>query len=765
MLQTSDLRIQDGGKKESSLFHNSSPAVGHGELQVLVNFGELSEVQVGDLLHCDKCNVTFNNKDDLLQHQLFSHQRRRSKNGGQSITDGVIIKDGKFECQFCHKTFEEKHRYNGHVGNHVKKQVKTVDGSLPIKLGGRVEPVVSSGAMLSEPIMQDSVVSSRNLTENAGVIADAGDNPAPPSKIQEEDHMETDDKLEGLGEAMDTAPNKTILCLSFEAVTFNNNDNNCCGTPCDSLFADIAAEGTNKGCHNLEGSSVSRCPISSNEKTCVDIRKVIVCSNIEEPKQEGLLSSNGIVDSCGVSVVDGKFFPTVDESKVESERSLDTESTTALCSNASLPTGNSLISARQVPRTEDHSGKNIDDLNCVSFLAETSKGNNDLKTSTGTPSCDKEGSTVDYIGVLSGCIGEHKPCSMMSNIENEECGSLVDSNDNKMIMKEDSYSFVPHPDKHVNTAERDVTDVPACVLEELGQQKGNESILLSPACDKNSEVKSQIFNDLKTSADDPRISELQSGSSNIVGLTSSNNHAVQKVAARDIEKEKSLAFYSLFPARNATPSCAENHDTKVYQSTLEVNDLQRSASGLFSSTNVPEASTKEYTMHRSYNNSLNESKFDGLENSRHHDLNVVFGNPHVDLGANLNCTTFQLGMEETYGVQNNLQKRLETDKHREVGIGDPSFKGKTVDFGSNLNTVFHSQLWNEQKLDEVDNSGKNIIASFGCGEAKPNEDVMSGSIWRAGVENVMQGGSADNSTSVAQSSICFQTYDVLSDKV
>ncbi|XP_055833827.1 uncharacterized protein LOC129902545 isoform X2 [Solanum dulcamara] len=716
---TSDLRIQDGGKKESSFFHNSSPAVGHGELQVLVNFGELSEVQVGDLLHCDKCNVTFNNKDDLLQHQLFSHQRRRSKNGGQSITDGVIIKDGKFECQFCHKTFEEKHRYNGHVGNHVKKQVKTVDGSLPIKLGGRVESVVSSGAMLREPIMQDSVVSSRNLTENAGVIADAGDNPAPPSKIQEEDHMETDDKLE--------------------------------------------AEGTNKGCHNLEGSSMSRCPISSNEKTCVDISKVIVCSNIEEPKQEGLLSSNGIIDSCGVSMVDGKFFPTVDESKVESERSVDTESTTALCSNASLPTGNSLISARQVPRTEDHSGKNIDDLNGVSFLAETSKGNNDLKSSTVTPSCDKEGSTVDYIGVLSGCIGEHKPCSMMSNIENEVCGSLVDSNDNKMIMKEDSYSFVPHPDKHVNTAERDVTDVPACVLEELGQQKGDESSLLSPACDKNSEVKSQI--DLKTSADDPKISELQSGSSNIVGLTSSNNHAVQKVAARDIEKEKSLAFCSLFPTRNATPSCAENNDTKVYQSTLEISDLQRSASGLISSTNVPEASTKEYTMHRSYNNSLNESKFDGLENSRHHDLNVVFGNPHVDLGANLNCTTFQLGMEETYGVQNNLQKRLETDKHREVGIGDPSFKGKTVDFGSNLNTVFHSQLWNEQKLDEVDNSGKNIIASFGCGEAKPNEDVMSGSIWRAGVENVMQGGSADNSTSVAQSSNCFQTYDVLSDKV
>lgn len=214
MFQTSaDLRVQDGGEKESSLFHNSAPAVGHGEFQGLLNFGELSEVQVGDLLHCDKCNVTFNNKNDLLKHQLSSHQKRRSRNGGQSITDGVIIKDGKFECQFCHKTFEEKHRYNGHVGNHVKYQLKTADGSLPIKMGGYVEPVVSSRAMLREPIMQDSVVPLRNLTENAGASVDDGDNHAPPSKIQEDDHMETDDKLEGPGEAMDSAYNKITLCF------------------------------------------------------------------------------------------------------------------------------------------------------------------------------------------------------------------------------------------------------------------------------------------------------------------------------------------------------------------------------------------------------------------------------------------------------------------------------------------------------------------------------------------------------------------------
>ncbi|MCD9638005.1 Methyl binding domain protein [Datura stramonium] len=60
---------------------------------------------------------------------------------------------------------------------------------------------------------------------------------------------------------------------------------------------------------------------------------------------------------------------------------------------------------------------------------------------------------------------------------------------------------------------------------------------------------------------------------------------------------------------------------------------------------------------------------------------------------------------------------------------------------------------------------RRLVTSFGCGDAKPNEDVMAEAIWRTGVENVMQGGSADNSTSVAQSSNCFQTYEILSDKV
>ncbi|XP_042399258.1 uncharacterized protein LOC121989339 [Zingiber officinale] len=57
------------------------------------------------------------------QRQL-SHEQKRAKRRklGKLIGDGVIIKDGKFECQFCHKVFAERHRYYGHVGTHVRYQ-------------------------------------------------------------------------------------------------------------------------------------------------------------------------------------------------------------------------------------------------------------------------------------------------------------------------------------------------------------------------------------------------------------------------------------------------------------------------------------------------------------------------------------------------------------------------------------------------------------------------------------------------------------------
>ncbi|OIW13636.1 hypothetical protein TanjilG_07978 [Lupinus angustifolius] len=96
----------------------------------LLGIDNLADVQIHDLFECHKCNLRFDEKDTYLQHLLSVHQRTtRRYRLGSSVGDGVIIKDGNFECQFCHKVFQERRRYNGHVGIHVRNYVRKVEDS------------------------------------------------------------------------------------------------------------------------------------------------------------------------------------------------------------------------------------------------------------------------------------------------------------------------------------------------------------------------------------------------------------------------------------------------------------------------------------------------------------------------------------------------------------------------------------------------------------------------------------------------------------
>lgn len=97
---------------------------------MLSEMNSLEDAQVDGVFECHKCNMTFDVKDAYLQHLLSSHPRTtRRYRLGSSVGDGVIIRDGKFECQFCHKVFQERRRYNGHVGIHVRNFVRGIDES------------------------------------------------------------------------------------------------------------------------------------------------------------------------------------------------------------------------------------------------------------------------------------------------------------------------------------------------------------------------------------------------------------------------------------------------------------------------------------------------------------------------------------------------------------------------------------------------------------------------------------------------------------
>ncbi|KAI3445742.1 hypothetical protein Pfo_002407 [Paulownia fortunei] len=91
----------------------------------LMGIENLPEVQVQDIFECFKCNLTFDEKNLYLQHLFSFHQKTTKRyKFGTPVGEGVIIKDGKYECQFCHKVFQERRSYNGHVGIHVRNSGK-----------------------------------------------------------------------------------------------------------------------------------------------------------------------------------------------------------------------------------------------------------------------------------------------------------------------------------------------------------------------------------------------------------------------------------------------------------------------------------------------------------------------------------------------------------------------------------------------------------------------------------------------------------------
>lgn len=118
----------------------------------ILSIDDLQDVEVCNLYECHSCNVSFNEKDKYLEHVLSIHQnttrrytfessvedklaikevkpegqkKKKRRKNGSSVGDGVIMKDGKYGCQFCDKVFEERRRYLGHVGNHVKGSIKS----------------------------------------------------------------------------------------------------------------------------------------------------------------------------------------------------------------------------------------------------------------------------------------------------------------------------------------------------------------------------------------------------------------------------------------------------------------------------------------------------------------------------------------------------------------------------------------------------------------------------------------------------------------
>jgi len=79
-------------------------------------------------IKCSKCELKFSDLSNFMAHSTVHHAQKVKKTStSKSIVDGVIIANGKYECQICHKVFNERNRYTGHVGVHVRNAKRLHD--------------------------------------------------------------------------------------------------------------------------------------------------------------------------------------------------------------------------------------------------------------------------------------------------------------------------------------------------------------------------------------------------------------------------------------------------------------------------------------------------------------------------------------------------------------------------------------------------------------------------------------------------------------
>ncbi|KAK4803772.1 hypothetical protein SAY86_003589 [Trapa natans] len=129
-------------------------------IEAPLHMGEnLRNSQTKELYRCHKCTMTFEEKDNLLLHLLSSHKKSRNMSSGAKDIDSVIMKDGKYECQLCHKLFQEKNRFSSHFGIHIKDYVKRVDASGETDCAHKMTPKVQ------EPITSERVSTAINTED------------------------------------------------------------------------------------------------------------------------------------------------------------------------------------------------------------------------------------------------------------------------------------------------------------------------------------------------------------------------------------------------------------------------------------------------------------------------------------------------------------------------------------------------------------------------------------------------------------------------
>lgn len=788
-----------------------------------------SGIQTGEVLKCHKCTMTFDGKNDLVHHLISSHQSTANRcKQGTSIADGVIIKDGKYECQFCHKIFDERHRYNGHIGVHVRDYAKSVEALGGLKgMQKGIDPTPTR-VLPSTSKMLESIGIGEEKTSTAGVINELSS---------------------GFSHGIIKVDNVTATCGDTDGhsiVLLSQDNQNVKADKADYTLVEEYSDKQDKICNmtmdyfgkvdvaTVFANRCNACPVNENP---LKNENKIICESSDETNAQKCIPSG--IDNC---VAESKCFGSCSLAPPGNERAFVVENNVIEAS----------VHSEKEPQLEIGSESGFLTLNSKDKCSGTN--------------------TVEDMKVDSGCTFENN--ESVSGFGNHLSGLKDVCTNVQLQCSSEVCSLLPFGNEQRSSLMNNENEIVSSFMLESLQEGSSGSSLCSLSTDKRTCSASNIVNNVSTSTGDkPRFDEVNISGKNVIAIGFGSNHASQRNKAVISIKKDGNSGSSIHISSLDEECIVDNNVSKDPHCTMEEPfQGEASKSHVFAPSADEQRSDFDNNMNKVSTDTLEGLKLDEVESCKNNQLSIAFDRNETGVGVDTTACSEQekcfkgsllvsSADEHGYDFWNSTTKELKQTggpsesgllsqsdyEHYQVNVNDvnkvscrsieeagnkkvkspwntellPAFDsqaGLDVDVTSTmqgqssegcssvpsgaeqtfsadndvagvyssavgelkhergskngceqvenkLNRFYTSRVWEQPRFEDV---GKprddDLMMGFG-NQAQSNEDVMGELMWRTNEQNVQQSSLANSSSPLMPLSECLPNFDVMTSKV
>lgn len=772
--------------------------------------GSPVEVQTGRKYKCHKCTMVFDEKDELLQHLLSAHHRAPKRLRCEtSVTEEVIIKNGKYECQFCNKAFEERHRYHGHLGIHIKDYFKRLEASTGgITIQKNTEPA-SVGVpcevlkiQKSIGIDRDSISVTSNIKTNDEISS-----AAPHGNIKANTFGETycgkqdrecsirNDKVEKMNEASDVVAAEISVCLGPESFLSNNENNTIHKSSDEANVPKCTESGINNFCRQEKSYQNCSFGAAGRGSACVVDNNVnqVPTTLMEEHNQDrgsksGLLGPNAEEKTLNDENIEDTLHSTkMDDMEIDDWDLVGKGEKITGCGNSyvaqegvvtDIKGQKSSAICSVVPSGNDQRygcADNVTELLPSIVLGTILEGGSKGCLFT---SMDEQTFIENNVNNISSSMPNKSKFDEVGKSGNNEF--TIGSGSNNSVPVEDNLTSIKQGRSHgrcvvipsLHDVENNMNRTPKYTGNKPHQEKESEGSQLTLFHSEQSfHFKTdpvKVSNSTMEATEHDQVQCSKNGEfSSDVGLVAES--------ITNIEQERNSNSCLLVSSANDQSFVSKDYG--VCQSTLE--KLMQGANSEHRPSHDGQTHGDEKNMNKVSCMTIEEHKHKSTCNG---ELPIAFGHGQTEQDADVVTSTVQercskgcfvfsenqqtfAAKDSVTGPYNGAVDELKQKRDSEESLLRLSGSEQVQSVENNLHRVSACTVQEDPRFEDLEDRRKNELGIGFCSYARPNENDISELMWRNDEENDMLSGFADASSQPVQTSARFHPYDVISDKV